>query len=89
MHILYAEQFEHLGDLADCCSSGDVSDSVEYVCTRYASVLDEIPQDAIVRCLSGYGAWDDLETVDRDTLNQRLVFAAAPSLVDDGMFAIE
>lgn len=88
MYTLYIEDFAR-SDLEDCCSPGDVSESVAYVVRRYKQVFDPIPSSDVRDCLAEYGAWQDLDDVDRKTLLERLVFVSARMLLEDGIYGIE
>lgn len=57
----------------DCSAGGDVSEAVEF----WVRELDfRVPQALARKALEGYGAWDDLQTVDDETLKQRVLWLA-------------
>lgn len=57
----------------DCSATGSVDHAVEYWCNRLQFTVD---REAAIRCLKGYGAWDDLAETDDETLAQRVLWLA-------------
>lgn len=70
----YTEFQLPLEAVLDCSGSGSVDDSVDY---WQRTIELNIPRERIVKELSQYGAWEDLEEVDLDTLERRLIWVGA------------
>jgi len=60
----------------DCSDMGDVSPAVEY----WRQNLDfTVDRERAILCLGGYGAWEDLDEADNDTLAERILWLACGS----------
>lgn len=60
--------------VADCSAPGqDASDAVSYWRRRLDLTVN---RDRAIRCLTGYGAWDDLETWDDARLAETVLWLA-------------
>lgn len=65
----------------ECSASGDVTETVAY----WQSKLElQVEREPAVRCLKGYGAWDEDElwNADDDTLAQRILWLACGDFSD-------
>lgn len=85
MHVDYELLREELPAecIADCSASGDVTAAVQY--WRETLPLT-VNRERAARCLRGYGAWDDLDTVSDDTLAERVLWLACGSFAEwDGL----
>lgn len=66
--------------IAQCTHSGQCDADVEYWVDHVD--FSRISTDIMQLELKEYGAWGDLQTVDRNTLQQRLVWIACGELAD-------
>ena len=66
--------------IEECSHSGRCDDDVEYWAPLLG--LGFVERKLIERELNEYGAWDDLGTIDIDTLHQRLCWVACCDLSD-------
>ncbi len=67
--------------IESCSASGRVDDAVEY----WVSKLEfSPPRDLMESYLKEYGAWDDLQTADDDTLAQRVLWTACCDIKEQG-----
>lgn len=67
--------------VSDCSARGDVSEPVAYWRKRLAFV---VPRDLAIAYLSGFGAWDDLDTISEDTLAERCLWIACGDIKENG-----
>ena len=67
--------------IAECSGPGSVDSAVEYWVNR---LHFDPPRDLAIRYLREYGAWDDLDTADSDTLAQRVLWTACCDIAEQG-----
>lgn len=73
--------------ITDIARSGRNDDAVEHWRTRLGFTVDRL---RAIACLRGYGAWDDLDTTDDDTLARRVLWLAAWNFREgDDVFVLE
>ncbi len=63
--------------IADCARSGPVDEHVSYWVDRVKWIADDAE---LRRTLREYGAWDDLDTCDTDTLRKRALWVGAGAM---------
>ncbi len=71
--------------IESCSASGSVDDAVEY--WRNKLGLVEILQpvrELVERYLKEFGAWDDLQTADMETLADRVLWTACSDIRENG-----
>lgn len=66
-----------------CSASGPVDDAVAHWRERVQWAADDAE---LRRTLREYGAWDDLDTCDTDTLRERTLFVGCGAMADDPDF---
>lgn len=67
--------------LKECSAQGSVDPGVEYWRTTLGFT---VPRDLAIRYLREFGAWDDLDTVDQETLDRRVLWMACCDLKESG-----
>jgi hypothetical protein len=75
MKILYELNYAQLPKecIQDCSRSGDVSNQVKYWRIK---LNFQVCRNNAIRCLEGYGAWDDLESASDETIAERVLWLA-------------
>lgn len=68
-----------------CSGSGRVDDSVEYwrIKLNLSAILEPV-RPLVESYLKEYGAWDDLQTADIDTLADRILWTACCDIKEQG-----
>lgn len=64
-----------------CSASGRNDEAVEYWVQKLSF---NPPRDLMARYLKEYGAWDDLDTADDETLAQRVLWTACHDIREQG-----
>jgi hypothetical protein len=84
MESQWSEYGEFLGTLpdecvSDCSHSGDCYDAVEY----WVKELEfDVPEHRARLYIKEFGAWDDWETCDKKTLNERVLWNACCDIAE-------
>lgn len=74
--------------IADCSGSGSVDEAVEYWRRKLGLVAALEPIRPLVeRYLQEFGAWDDLQRADIDTLADRVLWQACCEIAESGEWA--
>lgn len=91
MPRLTFNQYGHLSGqlpnecVTDCSHSGACDSDVEYWVNKlHFTEAIEAVRELAVRHLREYGAWDDLDTADTETLAQRILWIAAGDVKESG-----
>jgi len=71
-HVLYITDLPR-ECIADCSASGSVDDAVAHWLRELSFTVD---RERAIRCLQGYGAWDDLATDTDEQLAARVLWLA-------------
>ncbi len=71
--------------IESCSASGRVDDAVEFwrIKLNLSAALEPV-RDITERYLKEYGAWDDLQTADIDTLANRVLWTACCDIKEQG-----
>jgi hypothetical protein len=67
--------------VSDCSAAGDVFAAAEY----WRKEIDfQVPRELAARYLEAFGAWDDLDTVEDETLARRVLWIACGDMKEQG-----
>ncbi len=71
--------------IAECSGNGSVDSAIEYWRGKLGltAILEPV-RTLVERYLQAYGAWDDLETADIDTLADRVLWTACCDIREQG-----